>query len=121
MALCVVVILMGWILREDVDLLLNWMYIMLGLAIGSMVILSIFSLAQNPKSAVQSLLGLAAILVVVGVSYAMSSSEPIITATNEYTNAFALKLTDTSLFAMYALMGIAILSIFVGEIRNFFK
>ncbi len=121
MALCVVVVLMGWILRENVDLLLNWMYIMLGLGIGSLLILSLYALAQNPKSAVQSLIGLVAVLVIVGVAFALSSAEPIITPTSEYTNAFALKLTDTSLYSMYALLGLSVLAIVFGEIRNAFK
>lgn len=121
MALCVVVILMGWVFREDVDLLLRWMYIMLGVGIGAMLIMSAYSLAQNPKSAVQSLIGFAAILVVVGVAYALSSGAPITTPTNYFDNVTELKIADTGLYAMYALLICAILAIIVGEIRNAFK
>ena len=121
MALCVVVVLMGWILRENVDLLLNWLYVMLGLGVGAIVIMSIFSLAQNPKSAVQSLLGLVVLLVVIGIAWALSSGDPVITPTAEYTNQFSLKLADTGLYAMYGLLAAAILAIVLGEIRNAFK
>jgi len=121
MALCVIVILMGWIFREDVDLLLRWMYVMLGLGIGSMLIMSIFSLAQNPKSAVQALIGLAAVLVVIGVAWAFSSDAVVITPTKEHTNPFELKIADTGLYSMYALLIAAVLAVLFGEIRNAFK
>ncbi|MCD8186127.1 MAG: hypothetical protein LUD68_06645 [Rikenellaceae bacterium] len=121
MTLSVVVVLFGWLLRENVDLLLNWMYIMLILGVGAMVIMSVISLAQNPKAAVQALLGFAAILVVVGIAYALSSGSPLTTPTNYYDNSTELKIADTGLFAMYALMIGAILAIVVGEIRNAFK
>lgn len=125
MALCVVVVLMGWIFAGDeesgVNLLLRWLYIMMGLAIGSMLIMSVFSLAQNPKSAVQALIGLAAVLVVIGIAWAFASDAPITTATGEYTNSFELKLTDTALYTMYVLLGGAVLAIILGELRNAFK
>jgi len=121
MALSVVVILFGWLLRENVDLLLNWMYIMLILGVGSMIIMSVISLAQNPKGAVQALLGFALILVIVGVAYAMSDGTPMQTPTNYFDNPTELKIADTGLFAMYALMAVSILAILVGEIRNAFK
>ncbi len=121
MAACVVVIVMGWLVRENVDLLLGWMYVMLGLAVASILLMSLFSLAQNPKSAVLSLIGLVAVLVVVGVAWALAKSDPVITPTNEYTDPFALKLTDTSLYTMYTLMAVAVGAIVLGEIRNAFK
>ena len=121
MALCVVVILMGWILRDDVDLLLTWMYVMLGLGVGSMLIMSVVSLGQNPTSAVQALVGLVAVLIVIGVAWAMASDATIVTATSEYTNSFELKLTDTALYSMYVLLAGAVLAILWGEIRNALK
>ena len=121
MALCVIVIIMGWLVREDVDLLLYWMYAMLGLAIACTLIFSVFSLAQNPKSAVQSLLGLVALIVVIGVAWAFSSDAPVVTPTAEYTDSFSLKLTDTALYATYACMVLAVVAIIIGEIRNAFK
>ena len=121
MAICVIVILMGWIIRVDVDLLLRWMYAMLGIAVAAMLIMSVFALAQNPKSAVQALIGLVAVLVLIGVAWAFSSDAPVITPTNEYTDSFGLKLADTALYTMYVLMGGAALAIVLGEIRNAFK
>lgn len=121
MALCVVVILMGWLLRENVDLLLTWMYIMLGLGVGFMLLMSLFSLAQNPKSAVQALLGLGVILVILGIAYGMANGDPLATPTNFYDNAAELKIADTGLFATFILLGIATVAIVVGEIRNAFK
>jgi hypothetical protein len=121
MALSLVVVIMGWIVREDVDLLLRWMYVMLGLGIGSIVLMSVYSLAQNPKGALQGLIGLVAIVVVIGIAWAFSSGAPVTTPTSEYTDSFLLKLTDTTLYSMYALLAAAVLAIVVGEVRNVFK
>lgn len=121
MTLCVVVVLMGWVLRDDVDLLLNWMYVMLGLGVGAMVIMSVFSLAQNPKSAVQALLGLGVILVIIGISFALSNGTPLSTPTSYYDNVAELKIADTGLYATYALLVGAVLAILLGETRNAFK
>lgn len=125
MAVSVVVILFGWILAKDTsagtDLLLRWLYIILGLAVVCIVAFSIFALLQNPKSAVQSLIGLAAILIVIGIAYMLSDATPIVTPSNVYDKAGELKLADTSLFGMYILLGGAILAVVFGELRGFFK
>lgn len=124
-ALCVLAILFGWVLAKDegsgVDLMLRWMYVMLGLGVGSMLIMSVISLAQNPKSAVQALIGLVAVLVVVGVCWALSSSEPVTTPTNYYDNEIQLKVADTALYGTYILMAGAVVSILLGELRNALK
>jgi uncharacterized protein YacL len=125
MGLSVLAVLFGWILAGNessgVDLMLRWMYVMLGLAVGLMLIMSLFALAQNPKSAVQALAGLAAVLVIVGISFALSSAEPVTTPTNYYDNPVGLRVADTALYAMYILMAGAVVAIILGELRNAFK
>ena len=134
MALSVLAIVFGWMIwgkgdaagdaaqmDSGVNILLGWLYVVLVIGVGAMVLMSILSLAQNPKSAIRSLLGLALVLVVVGVAWALSSAEPVVTPTNTYSNATELKVTDTSLFAMYACLAVAVASIVILEIRNAFR
>lgn len=125
MAVSVIVIVFGWLLAKDeasgVDLLLRWLYVILGLAVVCIVVFSIYALLQNPKSAVQSLIGLGAIVVVVGIAWALSSGETVVTPTNTYTDPGLLKLADTSLYAMYVLLAGAVLAVLFGELRSFFK
>ncbi len=129
MAASILVVLFGWILGpadpkvdgSGVDILLAGLYVILGIAVVCIVVFSIFALLQNPKSAVQSLLGLGVILVILGISYAMSSGETVVTPTQTYSDAGLLKLADTSLFAMYILLAGAILAVVLGELRGFFK
>ena len=120
MALCVVVIVLG-LATDNVDLLLRWLYVMMGLSIAAIVLFSIYAMAQNPKSAVKSLIGLAAILVLFGVAFALSSDVPVVTPTKTYSNSLGLKVADASLYATYILLVGAILAIIGGEVRNFFK
>lgn len=105
-----------------VGLMLTWGYVLLGIATLVSVVFPIFHLAQNPKGAVRNLLGLGLVVVVLGVSYALSSAEPIRLPSNEiYDNAGGLLLTDTGLYTAYlALVGAILVAIF-GEIRNSFK
>ncbi len=128
MAASVLLVLFGWILAPDpdidssgVDLLLRGLYVILGLAIVCIVVFSIYALLQNPKSAVQSLIGLAVLVVVIGIAWSLSSGETVVTPTNTYTDVPKLKLADTSLFAMYIFLGGAILTVVFGELRSFFK
>ena len=125
MALSVLVILFGWIFAQNessgVDLMLRWMYVLVGLAVGLIIIMSGLDLIQNPKGALGGLIGLVALLVVIGVAYMLSSGAPFEAGTNVYDNVTQLKLTDTSLFSMYILMGGAILAIILCEARNAFK
>jgi hypothetical protein len=125
MGLSVLVVLFGWILASNeasgVDLMLRWMYVLLGLAVALILIMSLWGLAQNPKSAIGGLIGLVILLVIVGVSFALASDKPFTAGTKVYDNATLLKLTDTSLIAMYILMAGAVLSIIVCEARNAFK
>ena len=105
----------------DVDMMLRWTYILLGLAVGAAVLAPLFSIARNPKSAVRSLLGLVLVVIIVAISYSLSSDEPVQAATKVYDNATELRLSDTGLFTTYVAFALAIVTIVVTEIINVFK
>ncbi len=104
-----------------VDVMLNWGYIMLGIAVVCVILFPTIALIQNPKGAINSLAGLAIIAVVVGVSSTMASGETVVTPGNVYDDPFWIKLTDIELFTMYFFLAATVVVIVYGEIRNAFK
>lgn len=120
-AISVIVVLIGGYASVNVDLMLRWMYIILGLAVACVVLLPLYTLAQNPKGAMGSLIGLVAILVVFGVAYALGSDTPVITPANTYDDPFQLKISDAGLYMTYFMLIASIVVIIYGEIRKIFK
>lgn len=124
LALCVVAFVSLFFLGEDggTNVMLIWTYILLGLTLAVSIIFPIVHLVQNPKGAMRSLMGLVIVVVVIGISYALSSDEPIMIGAGEmFTNSGALRITDVGLYTTYFALGATILAIIVGEIRNSIK
>lgn len=111
-------------MSEDaaVGLMLTWAYILSGLTIVFTIVMPMVNLIKNPQGALSSLVGLAIIAVVLGLSYALASDMPIVnSAGGFFENSLELKLSDTGLFATYVAMAVAIVVVIGGEIRNSFK
>ena len=66
LAISVVTVLLFFVGLSDVDLMLNWAYILLGLTIAVAILFPAANLAQNPQGAIRSLVGLAIVVVVLG-------------------------------------------------------
>ena len=108
----------GW-KEGNVDALLVWTYIMVGLAIAAVVIVGlVIGAINNPKSLVKLGLGLVAVAVVCFVAYLIAPGDPALNLTTmDQPSAPMLKLTDTILYLTYFAGIVAVLSIVVGEIR----
>ena len=125
-AISLVLLVLGFVkgfpatVAEDngtVDLLLNWAYIILGLAVACVIIVGIVIAAINdPKSLVKLLVGLVAIAAVCFVVYLLSKSSVPLGYHGEIPSDGTLKLVDTVLNLTYLSGALAILSIVVGEI-----
>ncbi len=105
----------------NVDMMLRWMYVLLGLSVASAILAPLFSIARNPKSAVRSIIGLVVIVLVAIIAYNLSSDEPVQAATKIYDDPMELRLSDMGLFTTYVVFACAIISIVVTEIINAFK
>lgn len=115
-ALLVVGFASGW-KENNVDTLLGWTYIMVGLAIAAVVIVGLVIGAINdPKSLVRLGIGLVCVAAVCFVTYLIAPGAPA-TGLLEQPSAGTLKLTDTILYLTYFAGIVAVLSIVVGEIR----
>jgi len=102
---------------KAVDVLLNWAYIMLGLALCAWIIIGlIVSVKNDPKSLVKMGIALVGVVAVVAVAFLLAKGNPVPGAALTATPG-ELKLTDTILnLTLIAGIG-AILAIIVGEIR----
>jgi len=119
-ALCVWGFAKGWDFKEDlpVDALLGWAYIMVGLAVLSVIGVGLaIGIANNPKSVVKLGIGLAGIALVCLAAYLVAPGSPAVSLTTEQPDASTLKLTDTILYLTYFAGILAVLSIVAGEIR----
>ena len=99
------------------DVLLNWAYIMLGLALLAWIVIGlIVSVKNDPKSLVKMGIVLVGIVALCAVAFLLAKGNPVPGATLD-ASASDLKLTDTILNLTYIVGAGAILAIIVGEIR----
>ena len=109
------------------DALIYWMYILFGIAVIITIAAAIYQFVtgfiDSPMTAIKSLLGLILIIVVLVISWAMGSDQPLVMP--GYDGAenvpFWLKLTDMFLYTIYIMMGALILLIFGFGIAKKFK
>lgn len=109
------------------DLLIYWMYILFGVTVAVTLVAALYQLVtgfiDSPKTTLKSLLGVVLLVVIMIVSWAIGSGEPLVMPGYEGTEnvPFWLKLTDMFLFTIYILMGITVLLIVGFGITKKFK
>lgn len=103
---------------EHTQTLMVLMYVLFGLTVASAVIAGvgqfIAALRDNPKGAIQSLLGLILLIVVFVVAYALGSDASVKTGDGWYEDKFWLKITDMLIYSAYFLLGVAVLATLVN-------
>ena len=100
-----------------VDPLLNWGYVVIGIALFCVIVVgTLVSAINNPKSLVKLGIVLAAIAAVCFVVYLLSPGNEALNLTVDQPSATTLKLTDTVLNLTYLSGALAILAIVFGEI-----
>lgn len=106
------------------ELYIVWAYVLTGLAVGLTVLFPIIQMISNPKNAKKGLLGVAALAVIIVVSYAMSSGELLGIIDPElihYDEPSTLKFAGMILNSSYLLAGIAMLTMIYSEVSKAFK
>ncbi len=98
--------------------LLNWAYVLFGMAIVSAIIFPIIRLFTRPQQAIKSIIGLAVIVIVVLIAYAMADGTPMkLIGYNGPDNVPSmLILSDTIIYTMYFLFAGTVLAIVGTEI-----
>lgn len=100
------------------SLMLGWAEGLLVITIAAVILLQFYNMIKNPKSAVRSLLGLACIVVVMGLAYALSDTTPIVTPVKVYDDVTILRMAGMELMATYVVFGLAVLAIAGTELYN---
>jgi hypothetical protein len=106
------------------DVLLYFTYFLFGLAVAVTLAAFLFqfgaSVKDSPVTALKSLVGVIAIAVVLVVSWALSSGEPLALPGYDGTEnvPFWLQLTDMFLFTIYFLLGATVLLIIGSSVKN---
>ena len=100
------------------NVLLYWAYIVLGLALASVVCLGLYITATtNPKGLVKIGIALVDAAVLFGICYLLASGAPAVGYSGaKLPSATELKMTDTILNLAYLVGGAAILAIICGEV-----
>ena len=127
MILSVAVLLWGTIkgypatVAEDngtVDPLIYWAYIILGIALVSVICVGLYITATtNPKGLIKIGIAVVAAAVLFGICYLLASGAPALGYSGtKVPTATELKMTDTILNLAYLVGGAAVLSIIVAEV-----
>lgn len=93
-------------------------YILLAVATITAVVFPIIQLAKNPKNAMGALMGVVGLVVIFGISYALSSGDvdPKLEISSE-----AAKLSETGIFVFYILIITAFVGVIYSGVAKFFK
>lgn len=104
-----------------VSTILGWAYILLGVAIVSMLVLPLF-FRSGKKTQKSTLIAIAIFAVVVIFAVATSSSAPLEgVATSVEPSASDLKFTDGAVMSAGLLIAVAFIAIIVGSLKGMFN
>ncbi len=122
MGISVLTVLVFFVGLTDVDLMLRWAYILIGAAALCAIVFPVINMIRNPKGAKNTLIGLGLVILVLGVSLALSSTTPVTdSAGGVFNDPLVLRLSDTGIYATYFALAAAILVAVVGEVSKIFK
>lgn len=106
---------------KGTNLMLIYTYILLFITILVALIFPLINIIKNPKGSMGSLIGMLIMIVVLGVTYLFSSSEPIETPVAVYDQVGWLRISDMGLYTAYIMLVVAFGAILFGELKNAFK
>ena len=102
--------------------ILIWAAILAGIAIAMSLIFPLAQIIAQPKRGRGTLIGIAALVVVVFVAYNLASAEPLnFTSPNPNNVPTVLKNVGTGLITMYLLVAVGIGAILFTEVSKSFK
>lgn len=93
-------------------------YILFAVAALAAILFPVLQLIQNPKNAKGALVGIGALVVVFGISYALSSD---VNPSKMEVSAETVKQVGTGLYAFYILAIVAIAATVYSEVSKLFK
>ncbi len=102
--------------------LITLCYVLFALATIAAIVFPIVNMIQNPKGAKNTLLGLVVMLIVFGISYALSSSEEFFTVNGiKLASSTASRYSEAGLIAFYIIGAASIIAVIYAEVTKLFK
>jgi len=101
-------------------LLLNWCMVLLLLAALSALVFPLIGMVKDFKKAINSLIGVGALIVIFIIGYTMSNEE-VYTIGERVVEGTVSKLSEAGLFTFYAMIILAVGTIIYTEISKAFK
>ncbi len=103
-------------------LLINFCYLLMGVASIAGVLFSVLNMVKNPKKAKNALIGIGVVLVICIIGYAMAGSEEHMNLDGKLlADSATSKKSEGGLIAFYILAFLAIGSIVFAEVSKMFK
>lgn len=97
-------------------------YVLFVIATIAAIVFPIINMIQNPKGAKNTLLGVAVMLIVFGIGYALSSNEEFFTVNGvKLANATASRYSEAGLIAFYIIGAASIIAVVYAEVTKLFK
>jgi len=105
------------------DYLFNWTYLLVALAVVLAIGLPIVNMVSNPKKGLKTLISFVIVAVVLIVAYQFSNGTPMNIVGYEGNDNIPsrLKLVDTAMFTMYAMIVLAVITVIYCEVSKLFK
>lgn len=106
------------------DLMFYTVYVVLAITLLAMIYFAIAGFAgklkRNPRSAMMGLGAIVLLAILLIVTYAIGSTETLALSADsqKYNTDFYLKFSDMWLYSIYVLLGITILALLWGAVRN---
>ena len=96
-------------------------YVLIGIAVVSVVVLPLIKAIDNPKTLIGTAIGLGVLVVLFGISYAIAGDEVLPRYVAQNVGPGISKFVGGLLTTMYLLFGAAIIGILYTEISKAFK
>lgn len=105
---------------------LTYTYILAGLSVALVLVFFVVNIFVNPANLKKALLGVGGVILIVGLSYMLSSDAPLDFSSKDLATVYngdssTLKWTDAGLFTTYILLGITIVGAVISSFTTFFK
>lgn len=105
---------------------LVYAYILAGLSVALVLVFFVVNIFVNPANLKKALLGVGGVILIVGISYMLSSDTPLDFSSKDLAILYngdtsTLKWTDAGLFTTYILLGVTVVGAIVSSFTTFFK
>ena len=113
---------MGEFIENNLDVFYWLTIVMLSIAAIVIIVFSVIQMVNNKKAATKTLLTVGGLLLILGLSYYVLSSDEVLSSYQKYgVDNITSKIVGMGIWSFYILSSIAVGSIIISEISNKFS